>query len=59
MSRAVEESNRGLLRARDASVVAGVLWTTISPAAGLLFAAGLMAVALVSLAWGARPTATA
>jgi MFS family permease len=34
-----------------ASAVAGVLWTAVSPAAGLLFAATLMAVALVCLAW--------
>jgi MFS family permease len=32
-----------------ASVVAGVLWSAISPAAGLLFAAALMALALVAL----------
>lgn len=32
-----------------ASAVAGVLWTTVSPAAGLLFAAALMAVALGGL----------
>jgi len=35
-----------------ASAVAGVLWTTVSPAAGLLFAAALMAIALPCLAWG-------
>jgi MFS family permease len=35
-----------------ASAVAGVLWTAVSPAAGLLFAASLMAVALACLAWG-------
>ncbi len=39
-----------------ASAVAGALWTAVAPAAGLLFAAALMAVALVSLAWAARPT---
>ena len=39
-----------------ASATAGVLWTAVSPAAGLLFAAALMAVALAGLAWGARPT---
>ena len=38
-----------------ASATAGVLWTAVSPAAGLLFAAALMAVALACLAWGARP----
>ncbi len=32
-----------------ASAVAGILWTTVSPAAGLLFAAALMAVALTGL----------
>ena len=31
-----------------ASAVAGVLWTLVSPAAGLLFAAALMAVALAT-----------
>lgn len=34
-----------------ASGVAGVLWSIVSPAAGLLFAAVLMAVALGALAW--------
>jgi MFS family permease len=34
-----------------ASAAAGALWTTVSPAAGLLFAAALMAVALSCLAW--------
>jgi MFS family permease len=34
-----------------ASAVAGILWTVVSPAAGLLFAAALMAVALACLAW--------
>jgi len=38
-----------------ASAVAGLLWSAVSPAAGLLFAAALMAVALVALALGARP----
>jgi MFS family permease len=37
-----------------ASVVAGVLWTAVSAAAGLLFAAALMAVALTCLARGVR-----
>jgi MFS family permease len=32
-----------------ASAVAGILWTAVSPAAGLLFAAALMAVALIAL----------
>ena len=39
-----------------ASATAGLLWTAVSPAAGLLFAAALMAVALAALAWGARAT---
>lgn len=34
-----------------ASAVAGVLWTAVSPVAGLLFAASLMAAALTCLAW--------
>ncbi|MEA2156364.1 MAG: hypothetical protein QOE11_2504 [Solirubrobacteraceae bacterium] len=34
-----------------ASAVAGVLWTVVSPAAGLLFAAALMAVSLCCLSW--------
>lgn len=38
-----------------ASATAGVLWTLISPAAGLLFAAALMTLALGCLAWGTRP----
>jgi len=42
-----------------ASATAGALWTLVSPAAGLLFAAALMAVALACLAWGARPTQNA
>jgi MFS family permease len=33
-----------------ASVVAGILWTAISPAAGLLFAASMMAIALACMA---------
>lgn len=37
-----------------ASAVAGVLWTLISPTAGLLYAGALMAIALTSLGWGAR-----
>jgi hypothetical protein len=37
-----------------ASATAGALWTAISPAAGLLFAADLMALALSCLAWVAR-----
>jgi MFS family permease len=37
-----------------ASAVAGVLWTLVSPAAGLLFAAALMAVALVALLVASR-----
>ena len=37
-----------------ASAAAGVLWTAVSVAAGLLFAAPLMAVALMCLAWAAR-----
>jgi MFS family permease len=37
-----------------ASGVAGVLWTVVSPAAGLLFAAALMAVALGCLALSPR-----
>lgn len=41
-----------------ASASAGVLWTAVSPAAGLLFAAALMTVALACLAWGARPRQT-
>ena len=39
--------------------VAGILWTVVSPAAGLLFAATLMAAALVCLAWNARERAPA
>jgi hypothetical protein len=35
-----------------ASTVAGVLWTVVSPAAGLLFAAAMMATALACLARG-------
>jgi len=42
-----------------ASAVAGILWTVVSPAAGLLFAATLMAAALVCLAWNARERAPA
>ena len=38
-----------------ASATAGLLWTAFSPAAGLLFAATVMAVALGCLAWGVRP----
>jgi MFS family permease len=34
-----------------ASAVAGALWTAVSPAAGLLFAASLMAITLTCLAW--------
>jgi hypothetical protein len=37
-----------------ASGVAGVLWTVVSPAAGLLFAAALMGASLAGLLWGAR-----
>lgn len=37
-----------------ASAVAGILWTVVSPAAGLLFAAAMMALALVCLARGAE-----
>lgn len=40
-----------------ASAIAGILWTTVSPTAGLLFAAALMSVALVAVAWGVRPQA--
>jgi MFS family permease len=38
-----------------ASLAAGLLWTLISPAVALLYAATLMAVALVCLSWAARP----
>jgi MFS family permease len=37
-----------------ASVVAGILWTVVSPSAGLLFAAALMAVALAALLVASR-----
>ncbi len=37
-----------------ASAVAGVLWTVVSPAAALSFAAALMAIALVCIARGTR-----
>jgi MFS family permease len=37
-----------------ASVTAGLLWTLFSPAAGLLFAATLMAIALGCLSWTER-----
>ena len=40
-----------------ASVVAGVLWTAVSPSAGLGFAAALMAVSLAVLLLGARASA--
>jgi len=40
-----------------ASAIAGILWTLVSPAAGLLFAAALMTVSLGCLAWGSRPVA--
>jgi MFS family permease len=36
-----------------ASAGAGVLWTVVSPAAGLLFAAALMSIALGCMAWTA------
>ena len=42
-----------------ASAIAGILWTLVSPAAGLLFAAALMACALGCLAWGVRPAKSA
>jgi MFS family permease len=41
-----------------ASAVAGILWTAVSPAAGLLFAASLMAIALTCLAWGSPRAAS-
>lgn len=41
-----------------ASSVAGLLWTVVSPAAGLLFAAALMTIALSCMTWTARPAAT-
>jgi MFS family permease len=40
-----------------ASAVAGVLWTAVSPAAGLLFAAAMMAIALACLTGGVPPRA--
>ncbi len=42
-----------------ASATAGILWTLVSPAAGLLFAAALMACSLACLLRGARPAAAA
>jgi MFS family permease len=38
-----------------ASAVAGLLWTLVTPAAGLLFAATLMTIALGCLSWAGRP----